>query len=190
MTKEEFDKKFIENQERLKREAFFISHDEDTAEDLVQSSYCTGLKNIHIYQEKGRFLPWLVKIMKNIHFTKINVSRRKKTIIEIPIIIGKHTMQFADYRYLPENNFLLRNRQERLKWALNNIPYKYKKTINWVVEERLSYRQIALREKIKDGTVKSRIFRAKRILQKSMDKFSEKMVSYQDESRNEDKMKK
>jgi len=165
MTKKQFDKEFIAEQERLLRSASFLINDEDLAEDIVQKTYCLGIEKLKSYKEQGAFFPWLNTIMRHIYFSDHKRNKRRRHIFE-SIKHEDLTTQMLDCRYLADAHIFNNSRKKRLKLAFNNIPFKYQRVLKLKVEEELSYKQIALREKIKYGTVKSRISRGKSLLKK------------------------
>jgi RNA polymerase sigma-70 factor (ECF subfamily) len=123
-----------------------------SVEDLVQEVFLAAYKNIHSFDpDLGKFSTWLMRIARN---KCLNEIKKKK---ETPISNG-HEMRGTEN---PEKDLIRKKIFLKLDDALNKLPFK--NSIVFVLAEILgmSQKSIAEIERIRLGTVKSRLSRAK-----------------------------
>lgn len=131
-------------------------------EDLEQEVYTRVWKNSDKYKEKGMLKAWIRTISANISKDYLKSSQKK--------IVDNTTdddtvMEFiADKKSTPESLLLQKERQKRISNAINELKPKFKEVIMLYEIENKSYEEIAEKLKCPIGTVKSRLYNAKKEL--------------------------
>ena len=131
-------------------------------EDLEQEVYCKVWKNAEKYEEKGMFAAWIRTISANLSKDYLKSSQKKlsdnSTADENVISLVKSKKDS------PEEEILKRERQKAITNAINKLKPKFKEVIMLYEIENKSYEEISEKLKCPIGTVKSRIYNAKKDL--------------------------
>jgi len=159
MTAIDFNQQLLSFQNQLKYFALKLTADNEDAKDLLQETMLKALKYKDKFQEKTNLKAWLYTIMKNTFINNYRRSVRKRTI-----------MDNTDDDYFV-------NSSKKVAPVSPDSVYNYKeikRTINELNEEcRLpfqmhydgnKYKEIADQLEMPIGTVKSRIFLARKKL--------------------------
>jgi len=147
----------------------YLTKNSDDAKDLVQETYYKAYKFFHQFQEGTSIKAWLFKILKN---TFINLYRKK--FIEHEIIDYEKVESFIglikddnfDFAHLEEDNLLNKFLSDDVVSALNQLPDDFKIVVLLSDVEGLSYKEIADIMECPIGTIRSRLSRARKMLQK------------------------
>lgn len=134
-------------------------------EDLEQEVYIKTYKNLNKYQEQNKFSQWICTIAANLcrdylRSSKFKNSKNSTSEEEVINNIAQKTT--------PEHDYTLKERQKIVLKAINELPKKLKETIILYEFEDYSYEKIADKLKIPQGTVKSRINNARKILKERL----------------------
>lgn len=122
-------------------------------EDLVQETIYAALKNIDKYNEKGKLSAWLYKIMRNIYLNDICHKQKEPIASEN---ISTHSLTTE-----PTDELCSMKLLEQLISCLD----KKKQDIVIARITGYSYKEIATMYNIPLGTVKSRLHKAKALLE-------------------------
>jgi RNA polymerase sigma-70 factor (ECF subfamily) len=159
MTAIEFNEQLLSYQNPLKYFALKLTADNEDAEDLLQETFLKALKYKDKFQEKTNLKAWLYTIMKNTFINNYRRAVRKRTIIDNTAddFFVNSTKQRSPIS--PESEY---NYKEIIKTVeeLNDecrIPFK-------MHNEGYKYKEIADELDMPIGTVKSRIFLARKKL--------------------------
>lgn len=127
--------------------------------DLEQEVFIRLWQKRDTYTEQGREKSWVCVITNNIcidYFkNKFYIQGCKN--VEIP-------QHLSDERFNPEIIFTVAQRQKIILRAVDRLPRKLRQVIILQEFEGMSLEQIASRLNIPVGTVKSRLFNARKIL--------------------------
>ena len=159
-----FDDEALPHLDALYRVALRLTMDPTQAEDLVQDTMLKAYRSWRQYRPGTNAKGWLLTILRN---TFINDYRRRK--LE-PIAMDleaaePHAIlrQIADFD--PEGNFFAQIVDQRVLEAIDALPTEFREVLVLSDMEGLSYAEIAETLQVPVGTVKSRLFRARRQLQ-------------------------
>ncbi|MBA2459988.1 MAG: sigma-70 family RNA polymerase sigma factor [Gemmatimonadales bacterium] len=159
-----FDDEALPHLDALYRVALRLTMDPTQAEDLVQDTMLKAYRSWRQYRPGTNAKGWLLTILRN---TFINDYRRRK--LE-PIAMDleaaePHAIlrQIADSD--PEGNFFAQIVDQRVLEAIDALPTEFREVLVLSDMEGLSYAEIAEALQVPVGTVKSRLFRARRQLQ-------------------------
>lgn len=158
--------------------ALRLTRSESDAEDLVQETYMKAFRAFEQFEPGTNCKAWLFRIQTN---TFINKYRRK--VKEREILEGKE--RTAAEHYLvhpqskthtldPENHMVDRFLSDEVLAALDNVPTDFRVVVELADIQGLPYKDIAEAVGIPVGTVMSRLFRGRRILQEQLFDFAVK----------------
>ena len=130
-------------------------------EDLEQEVYIKTYQTLNKYQEKNKFSQWVCTIAANLCRDYLRSSKFKNstnTTSEEEIINNINTKK------TPEIEYSQKERQKIILKEVNSLPKKMKEVIILYEFEDYSYEKISKKLNIPEGTVKSRINNARKIL--------------------------
>ena len=177
MTPEErqdfFEREVMQHLDALYRTALRMTHNQQDAEDLVQETSLRAYRFLDKFQPGTNLRAWLFKILTN---TYINRYRKVANAPRVESI--DDTEEFALYNHLDteaasrggsvEAQVLDRFAEQDIKRAIEALPPQYRMTVLLADVEGFSYNDIAEITNVKKGTVMSRLFRGRRLLQKAL----------------------
>jgi len=140
----------------------FFRNAED-ASDFTQEVFLKTFRNLSRFEGRARFSTWLYKIAYN---TAINSVTRKKeyfSLTEDEIVCGDDT---------PERNFLKRLAHDAVLEAIKTLPERFKVCVDLFFFYDRSYQEIELITGFPVNTIKSHVFRAKKILRERLIDFA------------------
>lgn len=147
------------NKENVKNIIKLITKQEN--EDLEQKVYIKVWENVHKYQEKGNFKSWINTIAKNVSKDYLKSKYFKQTN---NIITDEDSLNLVKDTKTPENKVLNKERQMKIINAIEELKPKLKETILLCEIQGYTYEEAAKKLKCPVGTIKSRIYNAKKEL--------------------------
>lgn len=163
MTTLEFNSRILTEKNSLKNFALSLTHNSDDACDLLQDTYVKAISYREKFEDNTNLKAWLFTIMKN---TFINSYRRNKKTKQLITSGDDYVMMRAsgqNSNNYPESRL---NAMEIVKKIENlNDDYKVPFTRYY---NGFKYEEIAKELHLPLGTVKSRIFLARKILIKAL----------------------
>ncbi len=167
----EFENLAIPLMDSLYRTALRLTRNPTDAEDLVQETFLKAYQGFHQFDRGTSFKPWIFKILMN---NFINAYRKR--VKEPPQTRFEELEEFSLYeqasRHLGrgqasvETQVLHRLTTEKIKEAIEALPEEYRAVVVLADIEELSYQEIAEALGCPMGTVRSRLNRGRRLLQK------------------------
>ncbi len=172
---DEFKKAILNYVDDLYRFALSISHDTTVAEDLVSETVLKALENRNKLKDKTKLKQWMLRIVSN---SFIDERRRAKRIQKVSIEKGSRQKSFSLFEMVtnssftedgtPEKKLIQKLSNETIHQAIQGLPDVFRVAFVLCEVEELSYQEIAATLKIKVGTVRSRIARARSMLQQTL----------------------
>lgn len=153
-----------------------VNHAED-ARELAQTSWVKAWQKLSNYKHEARFYTWIYRIAVN---TALDFLRRKKRRPEVPLepAIGDSGDQLVMERQrglADENTAADQMHRDEIREAFNAELQKLSKDHRTVLVlrelEGMSYDEIATVMKTRKGTVMSRLYYARKTLQKALEKY-------------------
>jgi len=171
-----FDSQVMPYLDSLYNTAYRMTRSSEDAEDLVQETYFKAYKYYDKFEEGTNLKAWLFKILKN---TFINNYRRKKLeprsvdFAEIEdsferIVRRDNNDQTVD----PESEFFTGVLDDDVRKALESLPYDYRMVVILADLEDFSYKEVAEILDCPVGTVMSRLYRGRKLLEKALLKYA------------------
>lgn len=139
------------------------------AEDLRQEVYIKAIRFCDGYQDGTNMKGWLVSIAKN---TYINSFKKKGKSVEVSVETIVDPAEYAQYIDVedidrnPDSAFL----SDELVAAIESLESDYKNIAILVDIYGYNYREVAIMKGMPEGTIKSRLFRARGILREKVAK--------------------
>lgn len=166
MERREFERLALEQLDALHRAAFQLCRDHVLTADLVQDTYVRALRSAHTFEDRGGGIrPWLFTILHNVFYSRLQRDAREPVSVE--------TIYAADGKTPPPDeptpawdlaDFDWDHVDERLKEAIDELEPDARLTLLLWGVEGLKYREIAAILGVPDGTVMSRLHRARQFL--------------------------
>jgi RNA polymerase sigma-70 factor (ECF subfamily) len=149
---------------RFVRRLIGSSYAED---DIIQDAFIALYQNLERIEPIEKLRPYLYGIVRNRCYTELRQARRFETVgieDEPELDFGESSVVLADDGSPPDEvtHWLLLHLE--VQQAMNKLPVVQRQVLLMYSEEALSYQEIAEIMNTSVGTVKSRIFYAKRAL--------------------------
>ena len=134
----------------------------ETNEDLEQEVYLKVWKNSDKYEEQGTFKSWINTIAKNVSkdYLKSNQKRNQDNLASDDEILNT----IRDKKSTPELKLISNDRQKRITDAVNSLKPKFKEVVMLCEIYGYTYEDAAFKLKCPVGTIKSRLYNAKKEL--------------------------
>lgn len=134
------------------------------AEDLAQEAFIRAHARLHLYDPQRPFGPWVRRVAANQCLNRLETQKR----LELPLDDGlEETHPMPDPG--PEKHLETAELGRALRRAVLDLPPVYRAVIELRHFQELSYEEIAESLKIPLSDVKSRLFRARKLLAARID---------------------
>jgi RNA polymerase sigma factor (sigma-70 family) len=172
MTKQrnDFDKLMVMELQPLRNYALSLTHDMDDTKDLVQETLLKAFRYKDRFEEGTNLRGWLYTIMKNSFINNYRRDSKRNTFLD-----STDNTYFIDLpSHRTENEAELKFIRKDLEDAIDSLPLELKITFT-MNAEGYKYHEIAEELNIPIGTVKTRIFVARRILREKLHQYGKEL---------------
>lgn len=158
-----FEALVLDNQKKVYNLALKMTGNENDALDISQEAFIkayTGLKN---FRAESRFSVWLYRLTYNLSIDFLRKTQRTQ-VSSLTYLDdnGEFTdFEIPDLRCEPESALEKRELREAISKGIDELPEKHREILIMREITGMSYEDIALTLNLSDGTVKSRISRAR-----------------------------
>jgi RNA polymerase sigma-70 factor (ECF subfamily) len=155
--------------------AYRMARNPQDAEDLVQETYLKAYKYYDKFEEGTNLKAWLFKILKN---TFINSYRKKQQappkadFADIEESFETIVRDDGQQARTPEEELLEKVLDEDVQQAIEELPHDYRMVVLLADLEGFAYKEIADILEIPVGTVMSRLYRGRRLLEEALLKYA------------------
>ena len=138
-------------------------------EDLEQEVYVKVWKNVDKYEERGSFKSWISTVAKNVSkdYLKSAGFRNSANTTSDDVVLST----VKDNKQAPEARAIAGERQARIIDAIEELKPKLKEAIMLCEIQGYTYEEAAKKLKCPLGTIKSRIYNAKKELAEKLQDF-------------------
>ena len=144
------------------------------AEDLAQETMLKALRAWQQYRPGSNARAWLLTILRNTFINEYRRAGNRPDPVDVHAIEGFTV--FRDVQTVdPEGAFFDRIVDDEVLRAMDRLPVEFRETLVLSDVEELSYAEIAELTGVPVGTVKSRLFRARQLLQKQLYEYAVEM---------------
>lgn len=155
-------KDIFQNKQKIKNIIKLVTKENaEVCEDLEQEVYIKAFKNKDKYKETGKFSNWITTITYNVSKDYLKSAKKR---YETQFEDENKIINIKDKSISLEAKMLQKERQTRISGAINSLNKKMRDVIILSEIENLTYEEIARRLNCPVGTVKSRIYNAKKEL--------------------------
>lgn len=159
------------HEESLYRYCYHITMGEQAGQDLFQDTWIKVMDKIHLYKEGYSFKSWLITIARNTYLDQYRKSTKR----------GRHEINFKDEpykRYLMEavkselevETIIGKKEDARVLYlSLNALKAKFRDVLVLYYFQEMTMKEVSEITKVPEGTVKSRLHKAKKLLRKEME---------------------
>ena len=168
----EFEREALPYLESLYNTAYRLARNAEDAEDLVQETYLRAYRSFDKFTPGTNLKAWLFRILKNAF---INEYRKRKAAPREEDFAGiEDTFESrVDTDRVPsipnpEQEALSRSLDQGVQGALEALPADYRMAIVLADLEGFSYKEIAEILEIPIGTVMSRLYRGRKLLEQQL----------------------
>jgi RNA polymerase sigma-70 factor (ECF subfamily) len=150
--------------------AYSILQNEQDAEDTAQEAVLKALKNLPSFRAESKFSTWLISIAVNeargrlrharvLKIESLDASQQDEEGTSMPAVL-------SDWREVPSQALERRELRQMLRAAIASLPEIYRETVLLRDVEELSIAETAAALGVREGVVKTRLLRARLMLQK------------------------
>ena len=170
----EFEALLLPHLDAAYRAAYRMLGNPAEAEDLVQEASLLAWRGFGSFEAGTNFRAWFLRIVTNAFLSRYRKSRRDGQpvdIDEVPELYLWRKLAAAGLDGMledPVGALLAKLDGERINSAIAALPQEYRVVAALYFGEDLSYQEIAAVIGVPLGTVRSRLFRARRHLQRSL----------------------
>lgn len=175
--KETLTRVVLANTSALNRFAYSLCQNQSEAEDLVAETVVKAFENIHQLKDENKIKQWLFRILNNVFISNYRKNKKQRKI-SLTVDMDNADHSFSLYEQIegsdftnantPEKNFIAKITKEKINKAINELPEEFRITLVLCDVDEFSYAEIAIITQVAIGTVRSRIARARKLLQKKL----------------------
>ena len=139
----------------------------ESALDLAQETFLRAFKALRTFDVERPFGPWLYRIATNLSINHVKRARLPTISLDAPAVPGAmdaEPLAIPDTRAEPASRFARAESQAQLRKTILSLPPNYRAVIEMRHFQDKSCDEIAKELNVSLGTVKTRIFRARRML--------------------------
>jgi RNA polymerase sigma-70 factor, ECF subfamily len=156
-------------QDKIYNLAYRMTGNREEAEDVAQETFLHTYRALDTFRLEERFSPWIYKIASNLCLDRLRKQRHPVVSLDEPVgPDGDMPQQVADWSNSPDRVYETTEIREDTQEAISSLPPKYKMVVVLRHVQDLSYDEIANILGIPQGTVKTRLFRAREILRRKL----------------------
>ncbi len=181
-----FEKEALPHMDALYRTALRMTKNEKDAEDLVQEALVKAYRFWDKFEPGSNCRAWLFKIMTNIFINEYRSKSRSPMAVNVDEIDDNFLYgQLASGVTMdnPEKELFAKLFDDDVKKAIENLPDDFRLVIVLSFLEGFSYQEIAEIADLQLGTVKSRLHRGRKLLQKELYEYAVKNGYIRDTSK-------
>jgi len=153
--------------EKVYRTAWMLTNNTNAAQDIIQEVFIQVYLKINRLKYLEAFESWLYKITVNCSLKHMKKYKTGTIIFDEDIL--NHTEE-TNTSFLPESNVLEIELTKELLNLVYSLPNEKKATIILYYYNNMSIKKIAEIMNCSEGTVKSRLFNSKKILEEKINK--------------------
>lgn len=154
--------------------AYHLTHNRDDAEDLVQEAALQAFRAFHTFQQGTNFKAWFFRVMTNLFLNMKRKQKREPEVTDMEDAPDLYMYTQAHQAGLfarsadPAELVFAKLDTESVQSAITSLPEEYRVVSFLYFMEEFSYQEIADMVDCPVGTVRSRLHRGRKMLQKAL----------------------
>lgn len=166
-----FEAEALPHMDALYRTALRMTKNESDAQDLVQEAYVKAYRFWDKFELGSNCRAWLFKIMTNIFINDYRSKSRSPMSVNVDDVDDNYL--YGQLATLgpeddPEKQFFAKIFDDDVKQAIEELPDDFRLVVVLSFLEGFSYQEIADIADLQLGTVKSRLHRGRKLLQRKL----------------------
>ena len=172
--KARFEDEALPHLDAVYRFALRLAGSPSLAEDLVQDTFLRAFKSWEQYTAGTRCKSWLFTICRNVFLRKRERAQRHDEIVEesarhhMDPVTRENPVFASTHQRDPERQYFDNLIDRHVTLAIEALPHDYRMAVILSDVEGLPYAEIAEMMEVPVGTIKSRLFRGRRLLQEEL----------------------
>ena len=164
------------HQKRMLNIAYRMVGNYEDACDIVQDAFISAYRNLKSFKGKAKFSTWLYTIVMNLSKNRLKQLKtqlhREKFSIDDPVLKndGQIRGELASREPSVLESLERRNIQQKVQECINSLDEDFREVLILRDIQGFSYDEINDLLKIPEGTVKSRLFRAREAMKDCLKK--------------------
>jgi len=171
-TRHEFEELALQHLDPLYSAALRLTKNERDAEDLVQDTCMRAFRFFDKFERGTNMKAWLFKILTNTFINKYRRKVKERTVVEGAEREAVHerfvSRDATDFAANPEQYFFDRLLSDDVLRSIDALPIDFRLVVILADLQEFSYKEIAEILGCPVGTVMSRLFRGRKLLQKTL----------------------
>ena len=168
-----FEREALVHLDALYRVALRLSGNPADAEDLVQEAMLRAYRSWDRFTLGTNAKGWLLTILRNLFINEYRRRRRHPESVDLDTI--EPFAVFEDVQEDPQGAYFDRIVDDEVLRAVDELPDVFREAVMLSDVEGLSYEEIATVLEVPVGTVKSRLYRGRRMLQAKLYEYAVSM---------------
>lgn len=171
-TKIEFEELALPHLDPMYSAALRLTKNERDAEDLVQDTFMRAYRFFDKFERGTNMKAWLFKILTNTFINRYRRKVKERTVVEGTERDTVHerfiSRDATEYAANPEQYFFDRLLSDDILQAIDSLPIDFRLVVILADLQEFSYKEIAEILGCPVGTVMSRLYRGRKLLQKML----------------------
>ena len=174
LKRESFEREALVHLDVLYRVALRLTGNPSDADDLVQETMLKAYRAWEQFEPGTNAKGWLLTILRHAFINEYRRRRRRPETVDIDAV--EPFAVFPDVQEEdPQGAFFDRIVDDEVLRAIDQLPEAFRETLVLSDVEGLNYQEIAKMLDVPVGTVKSRLFRARHLLQRQLYRYAVEM---------------
>ena len=174
LSKQTLTNEVLSNLSALQRFAFSLCQNKQEAEELVSETVVKAFENRSQVKNEEKIKQWLFRILNNLFISNYRKTKNHR-IIDLPelsdpsfSLFDKVEMSSFTDGGTPDKDFISKITKEKIYEAIDELPEEFRIALVLCDVNDFSYAELAAITQVAIGTVRSRIARARNLLQKKL----------------------
>ena len=168
----DFDLGELPYQAQLRKTALRLTRSPDRADDLLQDTYLKAYRAYGSFHPGTNLKAWLFKILKNTFINEYRRRQKAPALVDFAAIEGilesAMTPVLGTAPRTPEDEAVEASLDSEVRLALADLPAAFRVVVLLTDIEGNTYRETATILSIPVGTVMSRLYRGRRLLERAL----------------------
>ena len=161
-----FEKLLLDNQTNVYKLSLKMLGNPEDAMDASQEAFLRAFRSLDSFQGDSRFSVWLYRLTSNVC---IDILRKKRRRTEVSLTVvndedEESELEIPDERFSPDAVLDKAERVRAVREGLQKLPEEYRRILTLREISGMSYEELADTLELELGTVKSKLFRARKKL--------------------------
>lgn len=152
------------NQNKIYSLTLRMTGNPEDGADLAQEAFLRAWRTLPSFQGESSFSTWLYRLASNLCIDFLRREKRRRTAVSVTSLDDEDSAapaEVPDHRFTPEGELERRELRDAVGRALLKLSDEHRQVLVLRELEGLSYAEIAQALALEEGTVKSRIARAR-----------------------------